>query len=106
MSGDIGYPNGPSTGVRVGTIIWEAGQHRLRLAGDCGPDDRAAVEEALAAAGDQDRFLILDLTAVETLSEPVADAVASACARADGCRVSVLRHLGTEVDRQLSERGV
>lgn len=85
------------------TITWEAGQHRLRLAGTCDEDDRGTVEEALAAFGDQGPVLIIDLTALETLPPPVAEVIVAACDRPDDRRVSVLRRHGTDVDRVLKE---
>lgn len=88
----------------MGTISWEAGHHRLRLAGAWGEDERRVVEDALAAVGDPGRVLILDLTAVESLAPPVAEVVA-ACVATDGCRVSALRRHGSDVDRVLSELG-
>lgn len=90
----------------LGTITWEAGQHRLRLAGSCGEEDRSAVADALAAVGDPGRVLIIDLTAVESLARPVAEVVADICADAQDRRISVLRRHGTDVDRVLNEVGV
>lgn len=88
----------------MGTITWQAGQHRLRLAGRFEEGDRGAVEDALAAIGDPGPVFIVDLTAVDSLDPSVVEILA-ACERAEGCRVSVLRRSGSEVDRMLSERG-
>ncbi|MDF1606247.1 hypothetical protein [Nocardioides sp. YIM 152315] len=87
-------------------ITWEPSQHRLRLAGRCGGDDLATVEEALAAVAGRRPVLILDLTAVVSLAPSVAEAIVAACDRSDGCRVSVLRRHGGDVDRVLRELGV
>jgi hypothetical protein len=88
------------------TISWEAGQHRLRLAGECTEDDKGAVEDALATYGEQhEGVLIIDLTGVRTLAPEVAEVIVAACDHQDRCRVNVLRRHGTQVDRVLSEVG-
>lgn len=87
-------------------ISWEAGQHRLRLAGECTEYDRGAVEAAIASHGEQRAgVLIIDLTGVRVLAPEVAEVIVAACGHAARTRVNVLRRLGTQVDRVLSERG-
>jgi hypothetical protein len=88
------------------TITWEERQHRLRLSGTCDEGDREAVEEALEAVGDPGSVLIVDLTAVASLAQPVAESIVTACDRTGGCRVSILRRHGSDVDRVLRSLGV
>lgn len=88
------------------TISWEAGQHRLRVAGECTEQDRSAVEAAIATYGEQQEgVLIIDLTGVRTLAPEVAQVIVAACGNPVGCRVNVLRRHGTQVDRVLTEVG-
>lgn len=89
----------------MATITWEPTQHRLRLAGTCGEEDRPAVERTLAGLEDEQPVLIIDLTAVQDLAVPVAKAIVTACDRPDDCRVSVLRRHGSQVDDVLRRLG-
>jgi hypothetical protein len=89
----------------MGTIMWEPTQHRLRLGGSCGEEDRPVVERTLAGLEDEQPVLIIDLPAVEALAPPVAEVIVAACDRPDDCRVSVLRRHGSQVDRVLRTLG-
>jgi hypothetical protein len=85
------------------TIRWEPALRRLRLAGPCGTEDRAAIEDALAVLDEPAPVLIIDLTAVESLTPDVAGVIIAARDRSADYRINVLRRHGSTVDRVLRE---
>ncbi|MFT4081780.1 MAG: hypothetical protein QM638_04270 [Nocardioides sp.] len=82
------------------TILYEAEQRRLRLTGRCLPDDGPRVADAIAVWTVQRRGLIVDLTALESLTAEVAAELLTA-ARDRSRRVSIVRRSGSDVDRAL-----
>jgi anti-anti-sigma regulatory factor len=87
----------------------ERAQHRVRIEGDCAPDDAEAVQRAITSVSDETGEpvpVIVDLSRVQRLDSEVAEAISRACEHAECSRVSVLRRCGSEVDRVLSSAGL
>ena len=84
------------------TIDYEARHHRLRVSGRCGDDAATAIREAISTFGRDSERLIVDLTALTSLSDEVAAAIVAAGEEVSPCRVTVVRKHGSDVDRLLS----
>ncbi|GAA1135721.1 hypothetical protein [Nocardioides aquiterrae] len=91
------------------SVSFNARERRLVLDGTCWPTDAEGVSDAIRAAADPSRGLVLDLTRLTSLPHEVAAATTAACcaAEADGCRIRVwtLPGSATELALAAASRG-